>query len=156
MIEKILHSITNTAGMTTYRIGLLQTKAYRILNHVTAKALKEYEITPVDWAMLGLLFEHPDGLRLSDLAEELGVEAPFITERTQELINQNLVTISTTKEDKRVKCMALTAKAKRKIPIIEQVLLKAMKPLLSGSSIKEVLSYKNVLELIVANKPKKE
>lgn len=155
MINKILHSASSAANLTSHHIGLLHTKAYRILNQETAKALKQYNITPVDWAFIGLLFEAKTELRLSEAAEELGVEAPFITERSQELIKIKLIRITVSKSDKRVKFIKLTSKARRLIPDIERTLITAMRPLLVGSSLKEILGYKRVLEAIVKNKPQK-
>ncbi len=155
MINKVLHIISNATGLTSYYIGLLQTKAYRILNQETTKALKKEGITPVDWALLGLLFEAADGMRLSDAAEELGVEAPFITERAQDLVKLKLVAITPSKADKRVKFMTLTEKARQKVPDIERALVAHIRPLIAGSSLKEIMGYKKVLERIVSNKPDK-
>jgi len=159
MVNNLFQNIANAAGLSSYQIGLLQTKAYRILNHETARILKQYDITPIDWALLGLLYDSQlqskGGRRLSDIAEELGVEAPFVTERAQDLIKLKLVSIIQSKDDKRVKHMELTEKAKLQIPSIEKDLLASMRPLIQGSSIKEILGYKKVLEQIVKNRPKK-
>ena len=156
MINKLLNSISSAAGISSYRIGLLQTKAYRILNQETAKVLKKYDITPFDWALLGLLYDSKNGCRLSDLAEELGVEASFITERTQYLTDNRMVTITPFDEDKRVKYMTLTTKTRKLMPDIEQYVLATMRPLLAGASLKDVLGYKRLLERIVSNKPDKD
>ncbi|MDQ3018708.1 MAG: MarR family transcriptional regulator, partial [bacterium] len=112
-------------------------------------------ITPVDWALIGLLYSSKSGLRLNQLAEDLGVESPFITERGQVLMDLGYVTIVPDKDDKRVKCMNLTPKGKQKVPTIEKDLIKRMKPLLKGASIKNIMGYRKTLEIIVANKPDK-
>lgn len=154
MLQKLIGQAAAKAGLTTYGIGLLQAKAYRVLNQVTAQALKKHNITPVDWALLGLLHESKTNQRLSELALNLGVEAPFITERGVVLKKLGLVDIaSLPNEDKRVKYMTLTKKAKDRMPGIEAELLKAMRPLLHGASLKDALGYKRILETIVKNKP---
>ena len=156
MINSLLTTLTKAAGLKTYKIGLLQTKAYRILNQETAKALKPFGITPIDWALLGLLYEaSQEGLRLSQLAIELGVEAPYITEQSESLIKQKWITVTPTPSDKRVKLMALTDHARKKIPNIEKKLIGAMVPLLKGSGISELKGYRQILANIVNNKPSK-
>lgn len=156
MLGKLLKHAAAQAGLTTYGIGLLQTKAYRILNQQTAQALKKDKIVPVDWALLGLLYDSKTNLRMSELAFQLGVEAPFITERGQVLEKLGLIKISALpNEDRRVKYITLTALAREKIPEIETTLIKVMRPLLQGASIKDALGYKKILENIVNNKPNK-
>jgi DNA-binding MarR family transcriptional regulator len=155
MLNSLFSTLSKAVGLNTYKIGLLQTKAYRILNQETARILKPYHITPIDWALLGLLYENPDGLRLSHIAEELGVEAPFITEQSQDLIKLKLITIEPTLEDKRVKMMRLTDQANQQIPEIEKALIRAMLPILEGSTITDLKAYKKTLSNIVKNKPSK-
>jgi DNA-binding MarR family transcriptional regulator len=155
MIDSIFSTLSKVTGLSTYKIGLLQTKAYRTLNQETAKILKPHGITPVDWALLGLVYESPDGMRLSHLAQELGVEAPFITEQSESLIKQNLIQINPTKEDKRVKLMTLTDQARKMIPKIEKELVANMLPLLKGSTMADLRGYRHVLNNIVNNKPSK-
>lgn len=156
MLQKLIGQAAVKAGLTTYGIGLIQTKAYRILNQQTAQALKKHKITPVDWALLGLLYESKTNLRMSELATKLGVEAPFITERGLILKKLGLINIaSLPNQDKRVKYITLTKKAKDKVPDIETELIKAMRPLLHGASLKDAIGYKRILETILKNKPNK-
>ena len=69
IIQKIQ---TVAQNRKTYRVGLLQAKAYRVLKHHTAKALSEFNISHIEWAFLGLLYDAPKGMRSSALAKELG------------------------------------------------------------------------------------
>lgn len=155
MIDSLFSALSKLTGLSTYKIGLLQTKAYRILNQETARVLKPYDITPIDWALFGLLYESPNGIRLSHLASELGVEASFITEQSESLIKLKLIEITATQKDRRVKLMTLTEKAKKIIPKIEKELVANMLPLLKGNSMSDLKGYRHVLTNIVKNKPSK-
>lgn len=139
---------------TSYRVGLLQAKAYRILKNYTGKLLAAYELSTVDWALLGLLHDHPKGMRSSILAQELGVEAPFITSLFGKLNTMGLVESKRDEKDSRAKILSLTAKGASSVEKIEKELRSAMKPLLSGSSIGDLLSYVSVLETIIENAKK--
>lgn len=139
------------SAFTTYGVGLLQAKAYRVLKQHTAELLKPYGIGTVDWALFGLLYESPSGLKASELAEALGVEAPFITELTRKLVKTGLLSLMPGKEDKRVKLVFLTTKGKSFVPEVEKHLRTGMRPLLSGSRLGDLAAYYKVLSVIVKN-----
>ncbi|MDQ3075695.1 MAG: MarR family transcriptional regulator [bacterium] len=140
---------------TTYRVGLLQAKAFRILKQNTSSALSdltgELKISTVEWALLGLLKDSKDGIRVSDLATNLGVEMPFITEMAPKLIKAGLISQTQSSKDKRVKIALLTPKGEAFVDKTEVHLRAKMKPLLEGASINEILGYLTVLQRIVKN-----
>lgn len=155
MITKLLQSLSHAAGVSTYQIGLLQSKAYRVLNQETAKVLEPYKISPIDWAILGLIYDNQKtGLRFSGLAKELGVEAPFITERSIVLQKLGLITQTTDEKDKRVKYLSLTSKGNDLVPTVDKLLIKAMRPLLDKTTIADLRGYKHVLESIASKSTK--
>ena len=75
-ILRKIHLISR--NRTTHQVGLLQAKVYRILKQETNKHLATEGLTTLHWAFLGLLFVHSKGLRLQVVAQELGVEPPFV------------------------------------------------------------------------------
>lgn len=139
------------SDLTTYGIGLLQAKAFRILKQQTNEALKKYNISSVDWALLGVLHEHAAGLRLSEIASILGVEAPFVTQTMDSLLAQDLIDKTALGNDARVKMLQLTDKGKRLIPEIEAHTRKEMRHLLHGASPRDVLAYRKILKVIIDN-----
>lgn len=152
MIKKLmLKLITNTDSLTTYKTGLMQAKAYRSLKQVTSKALEPYKLSSLDWALLGLLFDSPEGFKLVEIAELLGVESPFVTVLIDGLEEKGLVTRTVKAEDKRAKIITLTDKSREMIPVIEKDLLSYTKVLLKGASVSEVIAYIKVLSKIVEN-----
>lgn len=134
---------------TTYATGLLQTKAYRILKHRSDEALKPYGLTPLDWALLGALYELPQGLRLTQASEILGVEASMISLVIESLERDTYLTITRSPQDRRVKIIQLTEHGRSSVPKIEQHLRASLKPLLAGASKLDVLAYLRVLHSIV-------
>ncbi len=135
--------------LSTYAIGLLQTKAYRVLKQKTNIALKQFGIGGVDWAFLGVLYEQKKGMRLILLAEDLDVEAPFVTEIGKKLEKMNLVEYAKDPDDARAKVIMLTKKGRGFVENVEKVIRKEAKTWIKGVSIKEALSYIHVLEIIV-------
>lgn len=148
IVKKIKAAISNN---TTYRVGLLQAKAYRALKQHTGQVLSKFDISTIHWAFLGLLNDHPEGLRSNHAALELGVEPPFITEIFSDLKNKDLVSVKSDQTDKRVKIIFLTVKGKAFVKKTEEVLREKTKKLLVGVSAKDILSYLIVLENIIEN-----
>ncbi len=143
-------------NLKTYQVGLLQAKAYRILNHHSAEALKNAGITNAEWAFLGMLYEKPKGIRGIDAAEELGVEAPFVTRITKKLEASGHVQSAEDKKDSRVKLLCLTNKGRKFVEKTEKGVRDAMRPMAAGLSRKDLLAYLTVLDGIVRNGLKEE
>jgi DNA-binding MarR family transcriptional regulator len=135
----------------TYQIGLLQAKAYRILKHHTTEALAPLNISTTEWAFLGLLYDAETSIRASTAAEELGVEAPFITVLIKKLTHQGLVTTKTDKDDSRVKLLSLTPKGRTFVVDTEVYVRNKVRPLGKGAGISDIAGYVAVLESIIQN-----
>ena len=138
----------------TYRLGLLQAKAYRILKQRTTEYLFHLDISTIDWALLGLLYDNQKGIRLKKIADDLGVEAAFVTSLVKSLKQKQLVQIDSDSKDQRAKLLKLTEKGLKLVPGVEQELRHLMRPLVSGATPKQLLSYLVVLEQIIQNAEK--
>ena len=97
----------------TYTTSLYQVKAQRILRDKVTHALSDYELSSTEWTILGQIYEHKDGIRLSELAIMLGVEAPLITNLIERLVKKELVQKHAHPRDKRAKLLFLTKKRAR-------------------------------------------
>ncbi len=151
IFKKISAAARNT---TTYRIGLLQAKAYRVLKQHTAKALEPLDISTIEWAFLGLLTETPAGIRAAVAAEELGVEAPFVSALLKKLEKKQLIDAAEDTTDSRAKLLRLTKKGEAFVASTEQHLRAAMRPLVAGVSLSDLLAYISVLEAISKHREK--
>ncbi len=139
---------------TTYRIGLLQAKAYRELKHVTAEHLKPFDLSTTHWAFLGLLLDS-GALSPSSAAEELGVEAPFISVMAHTLKERGLVAEEKDAEDSRRKVLCLTPKGESFVAEAESYMRTKMRPLIAGISPASLGAYMHVLEHVLLNTKKK-
>ena len=141
---------------TTYNAGILQAKSFRVLKSHTGLGLDPYDISTMEWAMLGLLRDNSSGLRSSVLAEELGVEAPFITILFSKLKKLGYVISNVDQKDSRAKIICATEKGKKFVENTEIELRSHMQSLLEGISKKDLLSYLTVLEKIIENDMKNQ
>lgn len=148
IIQKIKAAFNNR---TTYRIGLLQAKAYRVLKQHTGKNLQHKNISTIQWAFLGLLNDFQDGVRANIAASELGVEAPFVTEMFRGLKEKKLVEAKPDPTDSRAKLLCLTEEGKKFVSLTEAELRSQMRFLVKGVSANDLTSYLTVLEKIVEN-----
>lgn len=148
IIKKLKVAAHNT---TTYRAGLLQTKAYRILKQHTTKLLSQHDITTVEWAMLGLLYDNKKGLRASALAYELGVEAPFITQIVNRIKKTAFIGQVQDAEDSRAKILQLTPKGRAFVDSTERYLRDETRSLFRGIPFADLMTYLSVMQAIIDN-----
>ncbi len=136
---------------TSHGVGLMQSKAYRVLKRHTNAALQKYNLSSVQWAMLGLLSKNPDGMRLKSAAAELGVEAPFLTVLSDELSKEGYTKTVTDSTDSRAKVLLITVTGRNFVRETEPHIRSAMRPLLRDVGFTDLLAYLHVLEKIVEN-----
>jgi DNA-binding MarR family transcriptional regulator len=149
MFSDIIRILRNPSLISTYNTGLVQTKAYRTLQAETKRLLQPYGITTVEWAMLGVLYDNPNGLRFLPLAEVLGVEQSFVTVLTAKLKKKGLVQVVIDEHDRRHKWILLTSSAKPFVKKVEKVVRNGVRPILGDLTRKDILTYLKVLERIV-------
>ncbi|MBY0538027.1 MarR family transcriptional regulator [Patescibacteria group bacterium] len=138
--------------LTTYQIGVLVARTHRVLKSHTDAVLAPYDLTSVDWAIIGLL--HDDkrtGMKLSVLSEELGVEAPFITLRIKRLQDRNLVSITAGKTDKRERLATITSAGSELVTTIEPILRKESRKWLRGAGPLDVKGFITVMKTVTLN-----
>ncbi len=140
-----------TLQYSTYNVGLLQAKAYRLLTHRTNMLLAPYGLTSVQWAMLGVLFDNAQPLALVQLAEKLEVDPPFITVLVAGVEKTDLIKIEAHPKDRRTKLVSLTHKGRKLVPEIEKILRREMKTSIHGVNLRHLLGYYKTLQAIVAN-----
>ncbi|MBP6944757.1 hypothetical protein KBD61_00140 [Patescibacteria group bacterium] len=146
MVEKLFaRLLPKNVSPATYGLGILQAKTYRILKAKTASYLKRFEITTVDWAILGTLFSCSDGMALSTLSEHLGVKSPLITRRTSILVKKHLIQRKVAQDDSRSRIVSLTLQGKKLVPVIEKGLRHDIKSLFAGCSARELISFIRVM-----------
>lgn len=140
----------NTDYLNAYSVGLLQGKAYRILNTNLTRVLSPYDLSIPEWKLIGQLHDHGD-MGLAELAERLSVEPPLVTKLIDHLEKKDYVVRTLHKSDKRAKVITVTKKGEKILLELEPKVKESMKNLVDGVSKMEMLAYIHVLETIVNN-----
>jgi MarR family transcriptional regulator, transcriptional regulator for hemolysin len=147
--------IVKHLSLPTYQIGVLVARTHRVLKAHTDAVLAPYNLTSVDWAIIGLLHDDSStGMKLSTLSEELGVEAPFITVRIKRLQDRNLVTVTSGTTDKRERLATITRSGSELVTTIEPVLRKESRAWLKGVGPLDVKGFITVMKTVTLNDQK--
>lgn len=136
--------------LNAYSTGLLQGKAYRVLNTTLTKVLYRYDLSVPEWKILGSLYDH-GAMKLADLAVHLDVEAPLVTALIDKLERKEFVQRTQSEKDKRSKIITITDKGKGTIISLEPQVKLSMAKLLKGINRKQLLTYITILETIINN-----
>lgn len=134
----------------SYKSGLLQVQAYRVLRSKVSQTLDKYDLTTTEWSLLGLIYDRR-GLWGSEIALALGVEPPMVTQLVEHLLKRDLVKTQVDSEDRRAKLILLTKKSRVLVPQVEQALTQTLSDILLGVVPEDLLAYQRVLETIVKN-----
>lgn len=109
------------ANTPTYRAAVTQSRANRAFKSKMSDLLKSHNITMMQWTIVGLVSDSgKDGLRISDLANELDTSMAFITTTVNMLEAKGMVQKSSHERDSRAKLVRLVATFKPKVAEIEK------------------------------------
>lgn len=142
-------SVLPAKPTTTYGVGLLQNKAYRILKDRLADVLRPFSISPSEWGLLGLLFEAKEALHSQQIAHDLDVEAPLVTRMIHKLEESGHVQKEADAKDRRAVCISLTGKGKKFVATTEERIFDHMNALFSDAKRDDIFGYVRTLETIV-------
>lgn len=101
--------------LTTYQGVIAQARAFRALRAFMGESLQQHHLTITEWLMIGTVVDTSGkGIRISELAEILGVEMPVITNLVNRAEKTGWVTRLPDPNDKRAKLVFLQKKAAQK------------------------------------------
>lgn len=96
------------SNITTYESGVMQSTAHRILGRINAKYLSQYELTAMQWFVIGFVYDAgKKGMRIGDLMRKLDTTMPFITTIVNLLESRNILTKVNDTTDSRVKIVRI-------------------------------------------------
>lgn len=131
--------------------GIAQVRAYRLLQAKVAGVVRSHGLGSVgEWFILNHVY-HEKKVVAKDLAALLDVEAPLITRLVSNLAEMNLVQVNPDAKDKRVKFITPTNLTQKLVETIHPEIEKLLDTLLKGISKKQLESYGEVLNAIIAN-----
>lgn len=134
----------------TYRTAVTQSRANRAFKSKMADLLKRHNITMMQWTIIGLVSDSgKDGLRISDLANELDTSMAFITTTVNMLDAKGMVQKSSHERDSRAKLVRLAEDFRPKVAAIETDLHAHMqKWLAEKTNAKDLATYFAVQSII--------
>lgn len=111
------------SAITTYQAGVAQAAAHRSLQKYCDDILAPYGITKMHWLMIGTILDAGNkGIRISDLAHELGTTMGFLSNNLKVLEMQGIVKRIESGTDNRSKLVKVSPKFAAKCPKIEKTL----------------------------------
>lgn len=129
----------------SYSIMLAKIRAFRATKDVIAQSLSDYDVTIMQWLLLGFMDKNNGKSTAKEVAHELNVSMPFITRMTKVMESKGFIQINPLKEDKRIKILSLTSKGERLVVDSEPVVRQALKDWLSAIPSDDVKVYITVL-----------
>lgn len=109
--------------LPTYQVTVFQSRAHRAIRLRIEDALRQYNLTMMQWSILGFVHEAgTDGVRISDLAKKIDTSLAFITNSINTLEAKGMVRRVGYEADNRAKLVHVTDDYKSKIETIEKEL----------------------------------
>lgn len=136
--------------MSRYQSGILQGKAYRILQDSLNEVLTSYNLSIPEWKVLGLIFDN-ENTNTGEISTTLFVEPPLTTRILNSLQKNSFIKKKVHKEDKRITTLVITEKGKTTIKELENKVGDGLAKLLKGVTHEQLNTYKEVMEIIVKN-----
>ncbi len=135
------------SDVTTYQSGVVQSTAMRKLNRFIADFLQAYELTTMEWFIIGTVYDSgSNGVSLTDLKNKLGTTMPFITNSVKALLNKGVLVKSLDAADARTKIVAIAPHYRSTCLEIETYLRAKMRELFyKNITPEELRTYVNVL-----------
>jgi len=156
MVTKSSEFAKKDIGMVkTYQSGVAQAAAHRLINRVVTNYLLIYKLSPMQWFAVGYIYDAGEsGIRMGDLAKELGTTLPYITNKVALLESKGMVEKLSYEGDSRIKILKVTDEFS---PIIEEIenglRIRMRKELYHEDNItrEELNNYVHVLYKIIGN-----
>lgn len=137
--------------LTTYQAVISQARAFRALRTFMADTLKRYDLTLTEWLMIGSVVDTAGkGIRISELADLLGVEMPVITNLVNRAEKTGWVTRLSDPDDKRAKLVYSTKEGGQKACDIEGDIRSATSEWLNDLDPEQLLGYLTVVGALAA------
>ena len=134
--------------LTTYQVGAIESAAHRALRQHKDELLKTYDMTGMDWYIVGAVSDAGEaGIRLTDLAEMLGTTMGFVTKAIKLLEAKNILYRKANAKDARSSYIALNANYHDTVEEIETALRAKLRESIYGHvTPEELLTYIQVME----------
>lgn len=137
--------------LPSYASGLLFTKAHVLVRQRIYAILETHDLNPTRWAVLGIVVDSSDGIRLTKVASAIGMTPPMITVIAGELIERGLIKRVPHHTDGRAKLLVMTPAGSKLATTVERELNAEIHNLLDGLNADEIRTFQKTLETIIHN-----
>lgn len=135
--------------LTTTSAGTLQSRANRTVRSFMGRSLRPHHLSTTGWALLGVVAK-TRGARPSQIADELGVKRPMVTQLVREFEKRDLVKSVADPDDTRAKRIVLTPHGYVFVEMLETKLRQDLHGFLGDVPIEELTTYFRVLRKIAS------
>ena len=142
-----------TKPVTMYHTCLTQSRADRALRVVIARQLEKFNVTMMEWLLMGVVCHGPkQGITMSDAAATLDVTLPQVTALTAGLTKAKLLKQKISRQDRRSRRLVCTQAGKQLLDETETSANDALKEWLSDVPEDQLQAYLNTIEILASKK----
>lgn len=149
MLMSRINSKANTSlsELKTYQVGVVESAAHRALRKHKDECLKEYNITGMQWYIIGTVADTGvKGIRITDLAKMLDTTLAFLTNTVNLLVSKGILARHVNAEDNRSNFVVMQKSYQKTYKKIEEELrIKLKKSIYSRVSPEELETYIKVI-----------
>ena len=128
MSSNDLTPIDSLVNIPTYKAGVAQSTAYRLLKKFTEEAIAPYGLTMMHWFIIGTVYDAGDiGIGVTELSKAVDTNVPYITNTLNLLEQKGMVTRETRKGDNRAKFVTIAPGYLHTVETIESELRQTMR-----------------------------
>ena len=122
------YSFDSLVDLPTYKAGVTQATAYRLLKKFTDDCIQEHGITTTQWFIIGTIYDAGDrGIGITQLSRMVDTNVPYITNTLNLLENKGLVEREVRGNDSRAKIVRIAPDSIKTVKAIEADLRKKMR-----------------------------
>jgi DNA-binding MarR family transcriptional regulator len=138
-----------------YQACLLHSKADRTLRVVVSKQLEQFDITMMEWLLMGAVHAGPkEGITMSAVASTLDVTLPQVTALTASLTKAKLLKQKVSPRDRRSRRLVVTPSGKSLLEEVESSVDSTFRDWLSDIPREQLDTYFETVKLLADRKPK--
>lgn len=141
------NELSPLSTISTYQAGVAQSTAQRLLKKFTEDSLRPYDITMMQWFIIGTIYDAGDaGISVTNLSKAVDTNVPYITNTLNLLASKNVIERNNPEGDNRSKRVTIQAAFVPTFLTIEEGLRTRMRDVLYANLTQQELeSYVHVL-----------
>ena len=142
-----MKDFSDLSKITTYQSGVIQSAAFRNLKKHTDEALSIHSLSTMQWFIIGTILDADgDGIRITDLARQVGTTLGFLTNAINLLQSRGILMRASHEDDSRAKLVYVSPGYRKTCQKIEEDLRNKLRTTLYAKVTPEELrTYVKVL-----------